>query len=78
MKRSSGDESILEPIPAAAELAKVSKLRIGSESKNREEARELRLVSSAISKSPTGMPSFNKELMSLRAPKKHERKIVVH
>lgn len=57
-------------MPAALELAKDSKLRIGSESKNREEARELRLVSSAMSKSPTGIPSFSKELTSLRAPKK--------
>ena len=50
------------------ELANDSKLRIGSESKNLEEARELKLVSSAMSKSPTGMPSFKSELMSLRAP----------
>lgn len=55
----------------AAELVKVSRLRMGSESKNREEARELKLVSSAISKSPTGIPSFSRELISLRAPGKY-------
>ena len=52
----------------AAELAKDSRLRMGSESKNLEDARELRLVSSARSKSVTGIPSFSSELISLRAP----------
>ena len=62
----------------AAELANDSRLRMGSESKNLEEARELRLVSSARSKSVTGMPSFSSELMSLKAPElvnKHKHRL---
>ena len=58
----------LDRKPATAELAKDSRLRIGSESKNLDDARELRLVSSAKSKSATGMPSFKRELISLKAP----------
>lgn len=55
--------------PPPAELAKDSRLKMGSESKNRDDARELSDVSSPpMSKSPTGIPSFNNELMSLNAP----------